>query len=72
MNEPAVVILWNNGTVTVFDVCDDQIAQLQGRIGDVAEAILEQTTSQTQFFFGDVAKGLVPSTKAAFKKILRK
>jgi hypothetical protein len=72
MDKIAIIILWTNGTVTVFDEDENQVLQYQGQLGRVLNAILGETTDFTvKFFFGDPAKGLWPSSRAAFLRMVQ-
>jgi hypothetical protein len=50
MRTPRNVFVFPNGNVAVTDADGEQIPELQGRFGEVAERILDVADSETQFF----------------------
>jgi hypothetical protein len=71
MNHISTVILWTNGTVSVFEENGDQVLRLEGRLGDVLPAVLADAGATTRYFFGELTKGLWETDRAAFLRMVR-
>jgi len=66
----STVILWTNGTVTVFDETGRQAVDLEGDFAAVAREVLRRSDAMTAFWFGHLAPpALLPSSRQAFMRI---